>query len=375
MAKEIAQILGAKNMVGMIQGVKGGVPDDLIPPQFMATTRSVEGDHCTYLKVEGTRKTARQVQFGAPSKMRNLVGISEVPVKLMHTKEHIYHKPAVLLNLKSMENESKQKLGRQEVARQTVSFNQLFKNLRVAQIYSVLKNGNVWFDKDGNLLASSSGARVTIDVGVSVTNQGTLDTAATSTPTLDGTGSSIISAKWSAAATGIHKQISALKKNARKLTGYPIKYALYGDNILDYFLTNTKLKEIINRNPKYQTAFAEGEIADGFLGLTWIPAGEAFFEDADGTNQDFWGANDIVFCPEVSPEWWEVIEGSYPIPTDVGSVESDGVSALANVVEVNGMFQYAVLKSDPVGIKQIAGDTYLALPKVPNAIYQATVHW
>jgi len=35
------------------------------------------------------------------------------------------------------------------------------------------------------------------------------------------------------------KQIGKLKKAARKLTGYPLKYAFYGENVPDYINANT----------------------------------------------------------------------------------------------------------------------------------------
>lgn len=359
MAKTLMDILGARNLVGVIQAVKGGVPSDVLPPAFMRVSRKVEGDYCTYTKVESTRKTARMVMYGSPSRNRDLKGVSEVPIKLVHTAEHIIHKPTTLMNLKNLDNEAKQKLGRMEITRQSNEFKILFQNLRMSAVYAALSSGYIYFDEDGNLLPNSTGAMVTIDFGVPAGNKNQLG--------------GVIAATWDAAGTDIHKQIVALKKAARKATGYPLKYAFYGDDCLDYFLTNTKLKEIINRNSQYQKDFSQNEITDGFLGLNWIPAYEAFFQDAAGTNQDFWSADKIVFTPEPSPDWWEYIEGSYPVPTNLGNVHSDGVAAIGNVLEVNGMFNYAILLEDPVTVKQVAGDTFLPVLKVPKSIYIADV--
>lgn len=364
MAKTLQQILGARNLVGVIQGIKGGVPTDILPASFMRITRRVEGDHCTYTKIEGTRKTARMVLYGSPSRNRNLKGVSEVPIKLIHTAEHIIHKPVTLLNLKNMDNENKQKLGRMEITRQSREFRQLFDNLRMAAVFAVLSSGYVYFDEDGNLLPNSSGAFYTIDFQVPSGNKNYLD--------VFGTGA-IIGATWATAGTDIIGDVVALKKAARKLTGYPIIEAFYGENILKYFLGNTVLKEMINRNTGFQTAFTSNEIPDGFLGLKWTPAYEAFFQDDDGTNQDFWSGDKIVFTPTPSPDWWEYIEGSYPVPTNLGSVHGDGAGALGNVTEVNGMFNYAILLEDPVTIKQVAGDTMIPVLKVPGAIFIADV--
>lgn len=356
--KTIQEILGARNLCGVINAIKAGVPK-VLPPSFYATTRGVEGDHCTYTLVEGTRQTARLVQFGSPSVRRGLRGIKEKAVKLLHSKEHVIHKPATLLNLRNMDSEQKQKLGRQEITRQSADFKQLFTNLRIAAVTQALALGVIYFDDEGNLLPSSSNAVFSLDMQVPANNKNQLN--------------SIIAASWATAGTAIHTHIIELKKAALKATGYALEYAFYGEDILGYFLANTALKEIIWRTPVYQKAFTEGEIPNGFLGLQWIPAYGAFYNDAAGSDQDLWAGDKIVFTPEPSPEWWEIIEGSYPVPTEIGIVGSDAVAALGNIDEVTGMFQYAELLSDPVTIKQIAGDTFLPIIKVPAAIYIADV--
>lgn len=366
MAKTLQQILGAKNLTGLIQAVKGGLAEDIIPSPFMTPNRSVEGNHCIYRKVEGTRKTARLVQYGAPSVARNLSGISEVPITLAHSVEHISHDPSVLMNLTNMENESRQRLGQQEIARKTGEFKQTFSNLRVAVVMSMLTQGKVYFDVDGNLLPNSSNAVTTIDYGIPSGNRTTLNVGGWGT---------IISAKWSAAATNIHTQIQALRKAARKLTGYPIAYAFYGANVLDYIWSNTKLKEIINRQTPLKDGFAAGEIPDGFLRLKWRPIYEAFYQDQDGNYQDLADDDTVIFTPEPSVDWYEFIEGTYPIPNNVGAVVSDSSAALGNVSIETGMFSYATVTSDPVGIKQVAGDTFLPIIKVPNSVFIGTVHW
>ncbi len=357
MSKTLDQILGAENLVGVIQGIKTGIPADILPPQFMRTTRTVSGNRATYHRVNGTRKTARQVHYGSPSTERAKVGVTEVPVNLLHTIEHERHDPTVLMNLKAIGEERRQKLGRDEIARQVRLFNTLFDNLRLASVYSIFRDGHIYFDGDGNLLNDSSGATLDVDMVIADNNKDQLN--------------GVIAASWATAGTNIHTHIKDLKIAARKLTGYPIKHAFYGGNILDHFLTNTKLSAIINRNAGMQVAFAGGEIPDGFLGLNWHPVYEAFFEDNDGTNQEFIDGDAVIFTPEPSPEWWEVIDGTYPVPRNIGNLASDATGALANVMEVAGKFSYGLVTEDPVGIKHVAGDTFLPVLKVPDAMFLA----
>ena len=365
MAKTLQQILGGRNLTGVIQGIRPGLPDDILPPALVkpGVTRSIKGDTGTYRKVEGTRKTARIAMYGSKSQQRNLSGVTEKSFKCLHSIENIQIKPDVLVNLESNDG-SEQRLGEEEVAREVSEFRQLFDNTRVASVFSAFALGKVHFDSDGNLLPTSSSAAISVDYEIPSGNLGQLDVFG---------GGAIISASWATAGTKIAKHVQLLHKAARKKTGYKLEHALYGENIFDYFLSNTQLKEIIYRNNRFQDAFTTGEIPDGFLGIKkWWPAYQGFFEDQNGVLQDSFGVDTVTFIPEPDPTWWEWINGSYPVPTTI-DLQPDASSALSTIVLQSGMFMYAVLTTDPVGIKMIAGDTFLPMIKVPGSVFIADV--
>jgi hypothetical protein len=204
-----------------------------------------------------------------------------------------------------------------------------------------------------------------IDFGVPAGNKDQLD--------WDGNGA-IIGASWATAATDILGDVKTLKAASLKLTGYPLRYAFYGANILGYIVGNTNLSKLIQGNAAMAEAIRNSELPNPFLGLTWIPAEFAYFLDQNGATQSWCGADQVVFTPEISGEVYELLEGSYPVPTSVGEVRADGSAALAaDVVEVNGMYSYALLTADPVSIKHVAGDTALPAWLVPNAMFSADV--
>ncbi|MBI5724606.1 MAG: major capsid protein [Planctomycetes bacterium] len=360
----LQQILGAKNLTGVIQSVVPGLSADFLPPGFSAPTRRVEGDNCTFLRIAGTRRLARQAAYGSPSRMRDQQGISEIPVKLMHTVESQTFNPAVLTNLTNMADEQRQQLGTAEIARQTAEFKQLFTNLRVASVLSVLSKGAIWFDGNGEMLPSSTGAVVSIDFGVPAGNRDQLDVFAT--------GTGIVSASWGSSTTNIPAQIKRIKAAGKKLTGYTLRHAFYGSDILGHLLANSFVTALVSSRADFAQAFNMGEIPNGFMGLNWHPADEAFFVDGNDAFQDFWPADQVVLTPEPSGDWYEVIEGSYPIPTNI-NVSADASEAAANVRLTTGMFSYAYLINDPVTIKQVAGDTFLPCLKVPSAMFIADV--
>ena len=359
----IRSILGGRNLSGLIQSIKPGLSEDALPPQlFNQTARRVNGNQCSYYQVEGTRKTATLVQYGAASVKRTLSGVSEKSVIIPHFAENIEINPDDMENLED-ENGNVQELGEKEVMRRVEETNDILDNGRAAMVMSAICLGAIYYGAGGNLQASSSGAKVSIDFGVPAGNKSQLN--------IDGSGN-VIGASWATASTPFLKHAQNLRSKARKKNGYKPKHAVYGANILEYVTNNTTLKEYLVRNPRYNDAFANGEIADGFLGFTWWPGYDAFFQDSTGTNQDLLGADQIAFFPDVDPTWYERVEGSKRVPKDAGVTA--GISeSLKNTMRVHGKFAYGEMMTDPVAAKMVYGDTYLPLIKVPGALYIATV--
>ncbi len=361
----LEEILKAPNMQRTIEETKSGVPNPF-DAAFFTTTSPVDGDYAEYRKVDGSRELAQRVAYGSPSKNVTHRNISEVPVKLIHTFENIRHKPAVMNNLLSDDNQ-RQLLGEQEIGRQTMEFKVRFMNLRISAVASGLALGAIYFNEDGQLLSSSSGAKVTIDYGIPAGNKNQLD--------WDGSGA-IIDADWNTAATSIVSHIKDLKSAAVKLSGFPIETAYYGENIVGFLVKNTDVINFAGRgSPTAASLMATGVIPDGFLGIPkWRPACDHVWVDDDGsTLTTVWNANGITFVPPVDRSWWDMFEGSIPTPTNIGAITDDGLSALANIGTARGMFNYAHVTSDPVGIKQLAGDTFLPIVKATKAIWIAIV--
>jgi hypothetical protein len=62
-----------------------------------------------------------------------------------------------------------------------------------------------------------------------------------------------------------------------------------------------------------------------------------------------------------------------PDADDAASTLSS-LSSLSALTSAYGLFSYSVLMTDPVAIKQVAGDTFLPTLKVPAAIFIANVN-
>jgi hypothetical protein len=356
-AKSISQILSYTTLTGSIQATTSGIPNPF-PPAFFKSTKKVTGNRGRYTRFTGERRTARSTKYGAPARNRGLRDVGEVDVKLLHTFESQTMDPLVMKQLRSKDSYELDK-GLNEVSRQVTEFKRLFDNLRVAAVAQVLRNGILYFDGDGNLLPSSSGAVDSHSFQMSANNQNQLN--------------SIITASWALNTTDIPLQLRNLKKRSRRLTGYPLKYAFYGESIPSYLTANDYVLDYLARNPTMQAKWLDSaEIPDGLFGFTWVPAYEAFYEDADGTNQDLWNGDSVVFTPEVSDDWWEFLEGSFEVPTTV-NVMTDAEAAMRSLATQHGMFGYGVVTHNPPTVCGYYGDTFIPALKVPDAIFQADV--
>ena len=362
MSKTLNEIAGGENLSGLIQAVKGGIPVT-VPDEFMRVGQRVSGNTAKWQEVDGTRKLAQQVHRGSASKtMKNIEGVRNRVAEMIS----VFHNLPFDSELQSMledENGNRQKMGLQEIMRQVTLFKERFVNLRTAATLNTLSDAKIIFDGDGNLQPPGGSGIVEVDFLTPASNRDQLDVTG---------GGDIIAVSWDNPAAPIHQNVAQIRKAGIQKTGYQIRHAFYGEDVPEMFFSNTVLKELITHSTRLQDAMAEGEIASPFLKLQWHAVNESFFENQDGTIAEIFAADKVVFTPDPSPEWWDVMEGSAPVPMDV-SVAADAMGIHSSITEINGMFSYATQILDPVGILQYAGDTFLPMLKVPKAIYIADV--
>lgn len=331
----------------------------MLPKEFFSLTTDVLADQARYMKVSGTRQVARRREYGAPATRRELVGISSQDVKLLHFFESKGIDVKLYQSLRNYTDYNVQNMGMQELARQAAQFRALFDNIRLAAVYMMLGTGILYFDSDGNLLPSSSGSAFSFDYGISANHLNQLNT--------------IIGASWATTSTNIVLDVTQIKDQALKDTGYPIEMAFYGQNISTYIANNATAQEFLVRNPQMNQQFLDtGEIPNGFLGLTWVPVHSAFFADNDGTNQTFFGGDTVTFTPRIDRSWYEMVQGSYPVPTTFNPFPT-AQAAVGSFDLKYGPFSFAVPQFAPPWCEMYYGDTFLPLLKNPDVIFIADV--
>jgi hypothetical protein len=232
-------------------------------------------------------------------------------------------------------------------------------NNRISAVASMLRYGEIYYNGQGDLLHSSSGATQTVSLGVPAANKDQLG--------------GNIAASWATAGTDILGQLANIQKTAVQTTGLPLTRCYYGSGVINSLLGNNAIKELMKSDTALTSALRQNRIPEGFglSGMRWEPLWTSHFRDSSGTAREWFPSDFVVFTPEVTRDWYEMQEGSYPVPTSIGNVSADGVAAVNDLEYVNGMFSYAHAISDPVGVRHFMGDTFLPVLRQPNAIYIA----
>ncbi len=388
----INDILGAPNLLGLIQTTKSGVPNPF-PDSMYEVDQKVLGDQGTYFPADGTRTTATITAYGAGPNAVQQRSLGALPIKLLHSYEELNLNPLQYQNLLNYEDLSRQRMGAAEVQRQVREFKKRNTNLRIAAMVSTIFTGKINFDASGNLLppgAAVPTGGTSINFNIPTNNNtpavGVPSNIGTAVDPL-GTGTAIIgtaAGSWAVANTEINKQTTALKQAATFLTGYEIEDAYYGKNVPALLADNTSTQNYMARDqvvyingtaPSGAAYIKSGEIPDGVLGLRWHKAYQSFFKDQNDAFQGLVGDNQIAFTPAPSTDWISVIEGSYPVPRNVWQKYADGAAtdAMSDIDLVYGMFAYSVQCLKPPTATFCVGDTFIPVLKNPKCIFVVTV--
>ena len=369
MATTYASVLAPDVILGVVDRVLGGLPSFHMPSGLLGgvTSRAVRDNVGRIIRSTGTQQTAKQGARGSASRSRTIDGVSDRPQVLIHSFENMEVKFQTLMGLIQADEQTGNamaqangELAKTEFARIQRQAATLSQNLRTAAVTSAFALGHIYFDGDGNLLPSSSGAAIDIDYSIPSENLNQVN--------------SIIDVTWATATTKIHKHVELIKAHALKQSGRPLRHAIAGANILTYLLGNNYTKDLIfnNQNASGQV-LQTGQVSFNWCGLTWWPGYYDFFRDNSGTAQSLIGDDAIVFLPEPSPDWYEMQEGLQPIP---GNGFGDGMSfadALAKTEYKQGVFQYLDGQKDPMSGKLMYGDNFLPAIHVPEAVIIADV--
>ncbi len=362
MAFSIEEILGFVPLTAAVEAVKNGVPKVLPEPFYRRNPmHRIVGDKTRRINYSGTRKVARINPYGAPPRQIKHLPLESQDIRLLHTEETLAFSPELFMQLREFETYTAQVMAQKEAQRQVRNAATRQTNLEYSSTHVMLSQGKLFFDIDNNLLPTSTGADLTIDYGVPANNRNQLN--------------GIISASWANAATNIPTQLNAIKAQALYTTGYPLKYALYGKNIMGYLLQNNFVKEYLRyqMGPDRAEYFLKsGQIPPGLFDLDWVPMQNAFFKDPSDATVEVWDGDLVTFAPDpTDPNVFGIYEGTTPVPKSF-SVTGDLMAQYANIEQKSGMFGYGMMTlGPPMGLVGVYGDTFLPSLMNPASYFYA----
>ena len=364
MPLSLEEILGYVPLTKAIETVKAGVPK-LLPDSFYKRDPQFRllGDRTRRIETQGTRKNARLVPYGAPSRQVTALPLDGRDIRLLHTEETISFSWELFMQIREFESYTVMMKLAEEARRQIKNIADRQVNLESSLVHSMLANGKLWFNSDGEMLASASGADLTIDYGVPANNTGQLN--------------GIIDASWAIKTTNIPLHLKKIRQRARFTTGYPLKYALYGQNVMGYMLQNTFLQSYLVSLGGQSLAnqfLSTGELPSGFMGFEWISMNEAFFDtETAGTSTAIWDDDAITFAPDVNDtNTYGIYEGSYPVLTKF-DLTGDAMGQFSNYEQKYGAYGYGYpsFPPQPLGLFGVVGDTFLPALMTPAAYFFA----
>lgn len=368
----LQDILGWVALTKAVNAIKDGIPNPF--PPWLFTVRAMDrviGNTVKFNRIYGTRQTARVIKYGAAPRHRELQKEELIEAKFLSLGEERIFDPLILTLLRDYERYDNSQKAMRLVANNVQTMGTLFGNARILAVSNSLSLGNIYVDKDGNLLPTSSGATETYSQQIPAGNIGTV---------LDAAGVGIFGAtgggSWAVNSTDIPLQLRRLQEFAAQTHGYEPVIALYGKNVPSYMTQNDYVLDYLARNPTMQTEWLkDNTIPDGLFGFTWVPVWKASYtKDDNSTKVSLWPANGVTFIPGESDAaaFWSMFEGSMEVPTTI-NVLSDAIAALNSLRTVFGGYGYGQVSTKPVAVSAIMGDTFFPAMKIPEAVYPADV--
>lgn len=361
----IENIIGLAPLTQALRATTSGIPDPF-PAEFSAVKPSnrILGDRAKWTRIIGARTTAKLAAHGAPGRRVPLMPVSQVPVRMLYTAMEFQIDVNMLARLQAFEKYVQDE-GIDFLRYNIEEIGKRMANTRIVCKASMLRFGAIYWDSDGNILPSSSGAAFSYSCNVPANNQNQLN--------------GIIAAPWSLSNTDIMGHIRRLKQQSAQDTGLVPQHVMYGLNIPYYFQTNATLQAYLSRNSSWRDTLVDtGDIPANFGGIKrWTNVSHAFFEDQNGTNQTLWDSDLCVFTPEMgSPDkmdWWAMMEGSAAALRGFGA-HADPMSALANCKQEYGQSGWSLpTLAPPLAVTCYFQDSFLTVIKNEKAVYQAEV--
>jgi hypothetical protein len=359
MPASIQDLFSFNYLMDVVNEIESGLPQT-VPNEFWTIKQNVIGDRIAIPLNVGSRNLPKMTPYMSPAvqaKKYDLSMKTAVCMAFNEVMEFGQELTTLYRNFADYGAQSNRALDL--VALQTKNFKQKFDNMRIAAVGSVLaRDGKIYYDVDGNMLPTSSGASWTFDNQVPAGNVGNPGS---------------IFSTWNTSAD-IPTQVLNFKSYALRQTGKAVTTAYYGPGVSGRLANNTNFQYYLARNPQYNEQFKNtGQIADGVLGLKWVPVQDTYFVDQNDTAQTLFRTDYITFAPDLKGNY-VFLEGTTPVHPDANNISMNDVpAAMRGIKEVSGIGSYSEIKFNPLQLKQYMFDAFAPVILTPNSWYWVNV--
>ena len=364
-SRSLEDVIGIVPLTAALKATTSGIPNPF-PAEFavVKAENRILGDRARWIRINGARTTAKIADYGAPGRRVPLQPISWQNIRCLYLGLEFNIDANMLVRLQAFLSGGPyhQDSGVDWIKYNLAELGKRMANTRIVCMASMLRFGAIYWDGDGNVLPSSSGAIQTLSAQVPANNQNQLN--------------GIGSAPWNLPNTDIFAQLRALEKQAAKDTGLVPAHILYGSNIISDFQNNSLLEGYFARHANFRDTLVDtAKVPKNFADIPdWTPVYTAFFEDQNGNNQSLWDDDLIVVTPDLKSldhmDWFGMYEGSCACLTDLNAY-ADAMGALGAMEQKYGQSGWSLPRfTQPLGIDVILQDSFLPAIKNEKAIYQ-----
>jgi len=336
---------------------------------YYSKPQNYDGDEVEMVVFDDDRETAPINAKGAPARTLDARGATKKKFVPVHAFNEIAIPQASVEYLRNAENPNIQDRGIQELQRQFELFGRRHRALRAVTLAKTF-SGVVYFDADGKVLETSSGAQVTIDHSLGATHKSQLAHASNSSTDIIGT-------KWTNVAASILTDLEQIREAAEYDKVATPKHVWMHTVLKPYILTNTEIKTFVQyQNPQaldYLNTYAGksdtlviGDWTFHFMNHTYI--------GADGsTIRPLIPKTVAIITPDVNDgSWFRQYECGETVPTMEGIVSSVQ-EYLASTTKVFGDFAYLKVIDNPLKVAMRMGTNFFYGFPDSNAIWYPTV--
>lgn len=322
-----------------------------------------QGDQFEIVYYPTSKKPSRINKRGGQAIDVDLEGVKKYHAAPIHVFNRLPFAMDSYQWIREPDSEMLQNKGQRELDRQMREAVEKVQTLKKVCIAKALVDGVLYFDAAGNILESSSGAAITLDLQVDATHKSQLAHASNSD-------SDIIDTAWDQAGANILEHLDKIREAAEHDNAEEPRHVWLHTTAKQWFRANTELKAYMENSQRDIDSVLRGNVIEDLNGFTFHFL-HTTYTDSSGTIRPLIPKTKAVITPDVG-NWFLKVQGDTLVPNKTGVVGTlqEGVNSLDMVY---GDFAYVNVSQNPIGLEFYHGARFLYCFRNPGSVWMPTV--